>query len=136
MSNRWLLIIRKDGRYSPEYDNYFDPLEDPSYSFAFRTPTYVRKEDADSRGDVTGVYSYIDDVGERHVVQYEAGAEKGFNVLTAFPDNVPAPGYHLGPGDPPRGRSTILQNRDGSYRLVDTIETIHFNVVKQYKIYL
>ncbi|XP_034238184.1 mucin-1-like [Thrips palmi] len=107
-----------DGRYSPEYDNYFDPLEDPSYSFAFRTPTYARKEDADGRGDVTGVYSYIDDVGERHVVQYEAGAEKGFNVLTAFPDNVPAPGYHLGPGNPPRGRTSIMQNRDGSYRFV------------------
>ncbi|KAK3915030.1 Adult-specific rigid cuticular protein 12.6 [Frankliniella fusca] len=107
-----------DGRYSPEYDNYFDPLEDPSYSFAFRTPTYARKEDADGRGDVTGVYSYIDDVGERHVVQYEAGAEKGFNVINSFPDNVPAPGYHLGPGNPPRGRTTIVQNRDGSYRFV------------------
>lgn len=35
----------------------------------------------------TGLYSYIDDIGERHSVRYAAGAGTGFEVSNAVPDN-------------------------------------------------
>ena len=107
-----------DGRYSPEYDGYSDPNEDPSYEYRYRTDTASKVEIADSRGDVVGQYVYLDDDGERHVVKYDAGAEKGFNVRTAFPDNnIPTPLFFPGRGRiPPRGRSSILQHRNGAYR--------------------
>lgn len=51
--------------YDPAYDRYHDPNEDPSYKFTVRTPSQSKSETADSKGHVEGVYSYLDDVGER-----------------------------------------------------------------------
>ncbi|XP_014253778.1 nuclear pore complex protein Nup98-Nup96-like [Cimex lectularius] len=110
--------------YNPTLDGYHDPNEDPSYSFGFKTPTYVRKENSDSRGHVNGAYSFIDDVGERHDVSYEAGAKLGFNVKTPFPDSKPFSGlFYRGPPSKPggktvRGKTSIQQRGDGSYRFV------------------
>ncbi|KAJ8976891.1 hypothetical protein NQ317_016490 [Molorchus minor] len=103
-------------------DPYYDPYEDPSYSFSFATGRYNRKEDANRLGDVTGSYSYTDDVGERHRVDFIAGKNTGFHVKTPFPDSNPrsyGPLYFNGRGKPlPRGRTSIQRGLDGSYRFV------------------
>lgn len=104
---------------SPDDPN-FDPYEDPSYNFAFRTRTYERQENANRAGDVNGRYSYVDDVGERHNVEYLAGKNTGFHVKTPFPDSNPrslGPLFFNGRGKPiPRGRTSIQTGLDGSYR--------------------
>ncbi|XP_017776991.1 PREDICTED: uncharacterized protein LOC108562984 [Nicrophorus vespilloides] len=103
-------------------DPYFDPNEDPSYNFSFKTRTYSRTEGANRRGDVTGKYTYVDDVGERHNVEYIAGKNTGFHVKTPFPDSNPrsyGPLFFNGRGRPlPRGRTSIQRGLDGSYRFV------------------
>ncbi|XP_044728573.1 translation initiation factor IF-2-like [Chrysoperla carnea] len=102
-------------------DPFFDPSEDPSYSFGFRTRTYNRDENANRNGDVTGRYSYLDDIGERHNVEYVAGKNTGFHVKTAYPDSNPRSYgalYYSGPGKKPRGHTSIQKNLDGSYRFV------------------
>lgn len=70
-------------------------------------------------GDVTGKYSFIDDVGERHNVEYIAGKNTGFHVRTPYPDSNPratGPLFYQGPGKIPRGRTSIQRGLDGSYR--------------------
>lgn len=88
-------------------DPLADPYDVPTYGFGFRTSTYQRREDADPSGRVTGMklwlcknrifssycnvhckglYSYIDDLGERHSVRYAAGAGTGYQVTNAVPD--------------------------------------------------
>ncbi|XP_065172273.1 collagen alpha-1(III) chain-like isoform X3 [Atheta coriaria] len=103
-------------------DPYYDPNEDPSYDFGFKTRTYQRKESANRLGDVKGQYSYTDDVGERHNVEYIAGKNTGFHVKTPFPDSNPkayGPLFFNGRGRPiPRGRTSIQRGTDGSYRFV------------------
>ena len=110
--------------YQPTYSGYHDPNEDPSYKFSLRTPTYTRGETADSKGTVNGAFSYVDDVGKRHDVKYEAGAKTGFVVKNAFPDSEPYGGlFYQGPnkpGTPPRGHSSIMQGTDGSYQFTAT----------------
>ncbi|XP_037040402.1 uncharacterized protein LOC119077324 isoform X2 [Bradysia coprophila] len=68
-------------------DPLADPYDDPSYGFGFRTSEYQRREDGDSTGRVRGLYSYIDDIGERHSVRYAAGAGTGYEVTNAVPDS-------------------------------------------------
>ncbi|PSN44418.1 hypothetical protein C0J52_16456 [Blattella germanica] len=76
------------------------------------------------RGDVNGRYSFIDDVGVRHNVEYEAGSRVGFHVKTPYPDSTPlGPGvFFAGPpankkgGKPLRGHTAIVRGKDGSYR--------------------
>ncbi|XP_044750979.1 uncharacterized protein LOC123311213 [Coccinella septempunctata] len=106
---------------SPD-DPYYDPYEDPSYNFGFKTRTHSREENANRVGDVTGRYSYVDDIGERHNVEYIAGKRTGFHVKTPFPDSNPrayGPLYFRGRGKPiPRGRTSIQRGLDGSYRFV------------------
>ena len=70
---------------SPD-DPLADPFDDPSYGFGFKSPTYQRREDADRLGKVQGQYIYYDDVGDKHNVKYEAGADKGFTVENGVPD--------------------------------------------------
>lgn len=106
--------------YQPSYDGYHDPNEDPSYKFNLKTPTYTRGEAADSRGTVNGAFSFVDDIGKRHDVQYEAGSGIGFHIKNAFPDSEPFGGlFYTGPnkpGTPPRGHSSIVQNVNGAYQ--------------------
>ncbi|KAG5873738.1 hypothetical protein JTB14_021700 [Gonioctena quinquepunctata] len=103
-------------------DPYYDPYEDPSYDFSFKTRTYSRVEKANRVGDVNGKYSYVDDVGERHNVEFIAGKNTGFHVKTPFPDSNPrayGPLYFRGRGKPiPRGRTSIQRGLDGSYKFV------------------
>ncbi|KAL3280578.1 hypothetical protein HHI36_003811 [Cryptolaemus montrouzieri] len=103
-------------------DPLYDPYEDPSYHFGFKTRTYTREENSNRLGDVTGKFSYIDDVGERHNVEYIAGKRTGFHVKTPFPDSNPrayGPLYFRGRGKPiQRGRTSIQRGLDGSYRFV------------------
>lgn len=110
-------------QYNPSYSTYFDPNEDPSYSFNFQTRDYSRSESSNSGGNVNGRYTFVDDVGVRHNVEYEAGSRVGFHVKTPYPDSTP-----LGPSvffaGPPanknsklrRGHTSIQRGNDGSYR--------------------
>lgn len=50
---------RPRGNIGNKDDPYFDPSEDPSYSFKQDTRTYSKNENADSRGDVTGKEYYL-----------------------------------------------------------------------------
>lgn len=101
-------------------DPFYDPFESPEYKFSFKTRTYQRDENSNRIGDVNGRYSYIDDVGERHNVEFTAGKNTGFHVKTPFPDSNPrayGPLYFNGRGKPaPRGRTSIQRGTDGSYR--------------------
>lgn len=72
-----------------------DPLEDPSYNFDVNTFEYQKVEDADSGGNVKGQYSYLDDTGERHNVQYQASSDKGFQVTNPVPDSPGNVGFQL-----------------------------------------
>lgn len=68
---------------------------------------------------VAGAFSYIDDVGDIHNVQFEAGAQTGFHVKSAYPDSNHNYNdlYFRGDGKVPlRGRTSILRGLDGSYR--------------------
>ncbi|XP_031769567.2 uncharacterized protein LOC113511753 isoform X3 [Galleria mellonella] len=115
---------RPRGPIGNKDDPYFDPNEDPSYAFKFDTRTYSKNENADSRGDVKGHYSFVDDVGERHDVSYIAGRDTGFHVSSAHPDshNVIGSPFHRAPlvrGETrPRGRTAVQRGLDGSYRFI------------------
>ncbi|XP_050681694.1 uncharacterized protein LOC126977060 isoform X2 [Leptidea sinapis] len=115
---------RPRGPIGNKDDPYFDPNEDPSYSFKFDTRTYSKNENADSRGDVKGQYSFVDDIGERHDVSYIAGKDTGFHVSSAHPDspNLIGSPFHRAPlvrgESKARGRSAVQRGLDGSYRFV------------------
>ncbi|XP_055532211.1 uncharacterized protein LOC129722634 isoform X2 [Wyeomyia smithii] len=70
---------------NPE-DPLADPYDDPSYDFQFKTQSYQRREGADSNGRVNGLYTYVDDAGEKHSVRYSAGSGTGFEVANPVPD--------------------------------------------------
>uniref|UniRef100_A0A182RI83 Uncharacterized protein n=1 Tax=Anopheles funestus TaxID=62324 RepID=A0A182RI83_ANOFN len=70
---------------TPE-DPLADPYDDPSYDFQFKTRNYQRREGSDSNGRVNGLYTYIDDVGEKHSVRYSAGSGTGYEVANPVPD--------------------------------------------------
>ncbi|XP_012550706.1 cuticular protein RR-1 motif 47 isoform X1 [Bombyx mori] len=115
---------RPRGPIGNKDDPFFDPNEDPSYAFNFDTRTYSKNENADSRGDVKGHYSYVDDIGERHDVSYIAGRDTGFHVSSAHPDNPGVIGspFHRAPlvrGETKaRGRTAVQRGLDGSYRFI------------------
>jgi Insect cuticle protein len=77
------------------HDPLADPYEDPSYHFGFRLINQQRQETANRLGQVNGLYSYLDDVGESHLVRYAAGAGAGFNVLNSVPDSPASVQYNL-----------------------------------------
>jgi hypothetical protein len=113
-------------QYNPSYSTYFDPNEDPSYSFDFQTRDYSRSESSNSRGDVSGRYTFVDDVGVRHNVEYEAGSRVGFHVKTPYPDSTPLSPSVFFAGPPAnrkgskqlRGHTSIQRGKDGSYRFI------------------
>lgn len=129
---------------SPE-DPLADPFDDPSYGFRFRTSNYQRREDADRAGRVngkmshtliaystrivgvltivyrSGLYSYLDDVGERHSVRYAAGAGTGYQVSNAVPDTpslvkYSAPLYKSSRGA--RGKVSYERGPGGQYKFI------------------
>ncbi|GAB0100339.1 uncharacterized protein DMENIID0001_163650 [Sergentomyia squamirostris] len=115
--------IRRGPIGSPD-DPLADPFDDPSYSFGFKTPTYTRQEDADPRGRVTGLYSYVDDIGEKHLVRYAAGREEGYNVINSYPD---APNYvkystalYKSPSKRTRGRIAMQRGPGGQYNFISS----------------
>ncbi|XP_014093148.3 uncharacterized protein [Bactrocera oleae] len=102
-------------------DPLADPYDDPSYSFNFRSGHQSRTETSDSSGRITGLYSYLDDVGERHSVRYAAGAGTGYEVLNSVPDNpvsvaYAAPLYKDHPKA--RGKMTTQRGPNGTYKLI------------------
>ncbi|XP_045446445.1 uncharacterized protein LOC123654592 [Melitaea cinxia] len=115
---------RPRGAIGNKDDPYFDPNEDPSYSYKIETRTYSKNENADSRGDVTGHYSFVDDIGERHDVSYIAGKDTGFHVSSAHPDapNLIGAPFHRAPlvrgESTSRGRTAVQRGLDGSYRFI------------------
>ncbi|KAI4464224.1 cuticle protein [Holotrichia oblita] len=114
------LSQRPVGPIGNKDDPYFDPYEDPSYNFQFNTRVYNRKEGANRFGDVKGSYTFLDDVGDKHEVQYIAGKNTGFHVKTPYPDSYPNSYRTLFFKDPRkpymRGRSFVQRGLDGSYR--------------------
>ncbi|XP_055687446.1 uncharacterized protein LOC129792415 [Lutzomyia longipalpis] len=115
--------IRRGPIGSPD-DPLADPFDDPSYSFGFKTPTYTRQEDADPAGRVKGLYSYVDDIGEKHLVRYAAGKEEGYNVINSYPD---APNYvkystalYKSPNKRTRGRIAIQRGPGGQYNFISS----------------
>ncbi|KAH8390623.1 hypothetical protein KR215_008476 [Drosophila sulfurigaster] len=125
-------------RGSPD-DPLADPYDDPSYSFKFRTPDQSRSEENDAsnriRGkfnvltkkllkfpcSLSGLYSYVDDVGERHSVRYAAGAGTGFEISNAVPDNPAIVGYSspLYKAHPKtRGKMSVQRGPGGTYKLI------------------
>ncbi|KOB65913.1 Cuticular protein RR-1 motif 47, partial [Operophtera brumata] len=113
---------RPRGPIGNKDDPYFDPNEDPSYNFKFETRTYSKNENADSRGDVKGSYTYVDDVGERHDVQYIAGRDTGFHVSSSHPDSpntIGSPFISAGPDQRRTESSDSKGNVRGSYTFLD-----------------
>lgn len=96
-----------------------DPLEDSSYNYDVNTFEYQKAEDADSFGNVKGQYSYVDDVGERHNVQYQAGSNQGFQVTNPVPDSPQNLGYQLPlykSDRSTRGKIAFERGSDGEYK--------------------
>ncbi|EDW69594.2 fibroin heavy chain [Drosophila virilis] len=107
-------------RGSPD-DPLADPYDDPSYSFSFRTPDQSRSEENDATNRIRGLYSYLDDVGERHSVRYAAGAGTGFEISNAVPDNPASVGYSgpLYKAHPKtRGKMSVQRGPGGTYKLI------------------
>ncbi|KAH8366064.1 hypothetical protein KR093_008826, partial [Drosophila rubida] len=107
-------------RGSPD-DPLADPYDDPSYSFKFRTPDQSRSEENDANNRIRGLYSYVDDVGERHSVRYAAGAGTGFEISNAVPDNpvivrYSSPLYKAHPKT--RGKMSVQRGPGGTYKLI------------------
>lgn len=106
-----------------EKDDEQSTFVDPSYTFSFRTPDYQRREDADSLGRVRGLYSFIDDVGEKHLVRYAASADRGFEVLNSVPDasryvQYSAPLYKTSPKV--RGRVAYERGPGRQYKFISS----------------
>lgn len=104
-------------------DPLADPYEDPSYNFEIKTPDYQKKESADSSGRVRGLYSYLDDIGERHTVRYAAGSETGYEVLNTVPDSVANVRYNapLYKGSrQARGHSAVERGPNGQYKFISS----------------
>ncbi|XP_030080782.1 RNA-binding protein cabeza [Drosophila hydei] len=107
-------------RGSPD-DPLADPYDDPSYSFSYRTPDQSRSEENDANNRIRGLYSYLDDVGERHSVRYAAGAGTGFEISNAVPDNpvsvsYSSPLYKAHPKT--RGKMSVQRGPGGTYKLI------------------
>lgn len=102
-------------------DPLADPYDDPSYSYDYKTPTVQKTEDSDSTGHIKGQYSYTDDVGETHSVQYHASKEGGFEVTNAVPDAPSNVGfsYPLYKTDKnARGKISFERGPHGQYKFV------------------
>lgn len=103
---------------SPD-DPLADPYDDPSYKFQFKTKKQSRSEESDSLGRVQGQYIYVDDVGEKHGVNYKAGANTGFEVENGVPDSPSNVRYNtpLYRSEPTaRGRITFERGPDRQYK--------------------
>lgn len=69
----------------------------------------------------TGLYSFIDDIGEKHLVRYAASANRGFEVLNAVPDasryvRYSAPLYKTSPKA--RGRIAYEKGPGRQYKFI------------------
>lgn len=65
-------------------DDYFDADADRSYSFGFTSDEHNRDEAADSAGQISGSYSYVDASGATRSLTYTAGAGLGFVPVGNF----------------------------------------------------
>jgi hypothetical protein len=102
-------------------DPLADPMDDPSYSFGFKTKSHSRREEADSSGKVHGEFIYVDDAGDRHGVKYQAGAHSGFSVENGVPDapatiNYNSPLYKTDPTA--RGKISFERGPDRQYKFL------------------
>lgn len=70
-----------------------------------------------------GLYSYLDDIGEKHTVRYAAGAGTGFEVLNAVPDS-PAAVHYSAPlykgHKEERGKIAYERGPGGLYRFISS----------------
>uniref|UniRef100_A0A336LI73 CSON014433 protein n=1 Tax=Culicoides sonorensis TaxID=179676 RepID=A0A336LI73_CULSO len=102
-------------------DPLADPYDDPSYNYDYKTPTVQKSENSDSDGTVNGQYSYTDDVGETHAVQYHASKDSGFEVTNGVPDAPSNVGfaYPLYKTDKnARGKISFERGPNGQYKFI------------------
>lgn len=69
----------------------------------------------------SGLYSFIDDIGEAHLVRYAASAEHGFEVFNSVPDasryvQYGLPLYKTAPNV--RGRIAYERGPGGQYKFI------------------
>jgi Insect cuticle protein len=98
-----------------------DTRDDPSYAFGFNSKSHSRREESDSAGRVHGEFIYVDDVGEKHGVKYNAAAHSGFTVENGVPDapstiNYNSPLYKTDPTA--RGKITFERGPDRQYKFL------------------
>jgi len=55
-------------------------MMDPSYSFKYDAEFSSREESADGYGNIKGKYAYTNELGSTIIVEYSAGADKGFVI--------------------------------------------------------
>lgn len=70
-----------------------------------------------------GLYSFIDDIGENHLVRYAASAEHGFEVFNSVPDlsryvQYGAPLFKTSPNV--RGRIAYERGPAGQYKFISS----------------
>ncbi|ROT85486.1 Pupal cuticle protein 27 [Penaeus vannamei] len=71
---------------SGEGSDNADTQADASYRFSFDSDSYSRTEEADADGNIVGSYTYVDEDGEEHTVNFVAGRKTGFS-----PEGYPQP---------------------------------------------
>nr|XP_027224063.1 uncharacterized protein LOC113816221 [Penaeus vannamei] len=64
---------------SGEGSDNADTQADASYRFSFDSDSYSRTEEADADGNIVGSYTYVDEDGEEHTVNFVAGRKTGFS---------------------------------------------------------
>lgn len=71
------------------------------FRFISAGPDQRRVETSDASGYVTGSYTYLDDKGVQHTVNYEAGPEIGYRIIKATPSYYPFRYPSVLPPEPP-----------------------------------
>ncbi|ROT85484.1 Pupal cuticle protein 27 [Penaeus vannamei] len=71
---------------SGEGSDIADTQADASYRFSFDSDSYSRTEEADADGNIVGSYTYVDEDGKEHTVNFVAGRKTGFS-----PEGFPQP---------------------------------------------
>lgn len=75
------------------------------------------------KNEITGLYSFLDDIGEKHAVRYAASAEHGFEVFNSVPDasryvQYSVPLYKAAPET--RGRIAYERGPNGQYKFISS----------------
>lgn len=75
---------------SAPIESLVDVTEDTlgNYKFAFDSGDYIKEETRHADGSIVGRYTFVDNEGGKHIIDYTAGAEQGVEAKGA---DVPLP---------------------------------------------